>query len=494
MNQIVRIALADWQARTRTFAFFILAALALQFAYLFVPDAHAGYLTVSVGGTRGIYNSAWMGALNALCSVLILGFVGFYAVRGAVLRDARAGSAGIVAASPVSRIAFITGKWASNFALLGFVATVLLVGAMIMQQVRAEDRAFDGLAYAGPFVFVVLPACAVIAALAVLFDTVRPLRGVWGSVLWFFVVFFAIEFPLMAWTKSGAASPFDALGLTPLIAEMGKGLQVVFPGAKLTGLTIGVSNYIRAPRTFVWHGMTWTGLLIAERFAWTAVALGVVGLASLAFNRSADTGARKTTDRANSIGRFVPEVPGLRLLRAEASILFAESGWWWSVVAVAVGVAGLFVPQSGLLRFIVPLALLVPLGKYGSLGTRDRTDGVEELLLSAPRAASRIVAARIVAAGLIGCIPLAGAIVRLPALAVVPFAAAALAIVIGRLSGTPRAFEAMYLVVWYAGALNHAPVLDLPADALATPVMLTLVGLSALAIASVIARLQLRRF
>ena len=493
MSQIARIALADLQARTRSFAFLIVAALALQFAYLFVPDAHAGYLTVSVGGTRGIYNAAWLGALNALCSVLILGFVGFYVVRDAVLRDERAGCAGIVAASPVSRVAFIAGKWTSNVAILGFVATVLLAGAMVMQQVRAEDRAFDALAYAAPFVFVVVPACAVIAALAVLFDTVRPLRGVWGSVLWFFVVSFAIEFPLMAWTKSGAASPLDALGLTTLIAGMTTSLQAAFPGAKLSGLTIGVSNYVRAPQTFVWHGMAWTGVLIAARLVWAAIAVGIVGLASLAFNRSAYSGARVGTRRRTAIGRFVPDIPGLRLLRAEASILFAESGWWWTIAAVTVGLVGFFVPQSALLGFVLPVALLVPLGKYGALGTRDRADGVDELLLSAPRAATRTIAARILAAGLIGCIPLAGAIVRLPALAIVPFAAAALAIVIGRLSGTPRAFEAMYLAVWYAGALNHVPVVDLGADALVTPAVLTLVAGSALAIASATARFRLRR-
>jgi len=172
-----RIALADWRARTRTFAFLLVAGAMLQLTYLLVPDAHAGYLTVSVSGTRGVYDAAWMGAINAVCTVIILAFASFYAIRGAVGRDERCGTDGIVAASPVSNIRFIASKWVSDIAVLLFIALVLLVGSMVMQQVRAEDRRFDAAAYLLPFFIVVVPSCAVIGAAATLFEKLRPLRG-----------------------------------------------------------------------------------------------------------------------------------------------------------------------------------------------------------------------------------------------------------------------------------------------------------------------------
>jgi hypothetical protein len=88
-------------------------------------------------------------------------------------------------------------------------------------------------------------------------------------------------------------------------------------------------------------------------------------------------------------------------------------------------------------------------------------------------------------------VPLAGALVRYPALALVPFAAAALAIVVGRFSGTPRTFEAFYLALWYLGSLNHAPIVDLPNDAATAPATLVAVLISTIAGAAILARAQL---
>jgi hypothetical protein len=103
---------------------------------------------------------------------------------------------------------------------------------------------------------------------------------------------------------------------------------------------------------------------------------------------------------------------------------------------------------------------------------------------------TRTIVARIVAAGLIGCVPLAGTLVRYPALAVVPFAAAALAIALGTLTGAPRVFECLYLAVWYFGVLNHLPFADLPADALVAPAVFVTAGLATILIAGAGTRLR----
>lgn len=492
MSAIARIALADWQARTRSFAFLIVTAVALEFAYLFVPDGRAGYATVSVDGVRGTYNAAWMGGLYALCTVLLIAFAGFYVVRGSVSRDDRAGTSDIVAASPVSDFAFVAGKWASNLAILLFVATVLLCGCAMMQQVRAENHAFAAPAYLLPFALVVAPTCALVAAFAVLFDAIRPLRGVGGAVAWFFAVNFLIVAPVTFSVTQGKSSPFDAFGMSPLIATMSEAAHAAFPSAKANDISIGW-NESSVNKLFTWQGMNWSADLIVERVCWFAIALGIVWLASLAFNRRALADRRTPQIRRLPIGRFIPDVPGLRLLRAELIVLAGQAGLWWLAAATALGIAGAFVPPSALQSAVLPMALLLPLVVYGTLGTRDRDAGVAEFIASAPHAAGRTVAARIIAGGLLGTLPLAGALVHLPALAIVPFAAAALAMFAGRLSGTPRGFEALYVAVWYLGTLNHMPGVDLPADALKAPAMLTIAGCITLAVAAVSARLQLRR-
>jgi hypothetical protein len=490
VTAILGIALADWRARTRSFSFLIVAALALEFAYLFVPDRHAGYATVMIGTARGIYNAAWMGGLTALCSSMLLVFVGFYLVRGSVGRDERAGTAEIVAAAPVTRVAFVTGKFFSNLAILAFVSSLLVAGCAVMQQVRGEARAFDAGAYLMPFALVVAPTCALLAAIAVLFDTLRPLRGMWGSVAWFFIASFALVIPLSAWDTHGTTL-IDPFGLVPLVGAMSAAAHAAFPAISGRDVNIGVSAS-DASHTFVWAGMHWTFATIVSRIGWVVVAAAVVGIASLSFDRFATPRVRSQLRARRSIASFVPPIPGLRLVRAELDVLVGATNPWMLAALVATGVAGAFVPYAGLLEAVIPIALLLPLPFYGMLAGGERR-GVDALVLSAPHAVSRTIAARIVAAGLLGTVPLAGALVHLPALAVVGFASAALAMVIGRITGTPRAFEAIYIAVWYVGALNHMTVADLGADAVASPRTLALAGGLALGIAAAGTRVLLRR-
>jgi hypothetical protein len=485
---ILGIALADWRARTRSFTFLIVGALALEFAYLFVPDQHAGYATVMIGTARGIYNAAWMGGLTALCSTILLAFVGFYLVRGAVGRDERFGTAEIVAAAPVTRIAFVAGKFFSNLAILTLISTLLVVGCAVMQQVRGETRAFDAGAYLLPFALVVIPSCALLAAIAVLFDTLRQLRGVWGSVAWFLIAPFAIVVPLSAHNYHAAIDPF---GLAPLVDAMSAAAHTAFPGISTRDASIGASE-TRSLQTFAWTGMHWTFASVASRVVWLGVAAAVVGVASVSFNRFATPRVRSQRRARRSIASFVPTIPGLRLVRAELDVLAGATNGWLLAALVATGIAGAFVPRVGLLEAVIPIALLLPLPFYGMLAGGERR-GVDALVLSAPHAVSRTIAARIVAAGLLGTVPLAGAIVHLPALAIVGFASGALAMVIGRISGTPRTFEALYIAVWYLGALNHLPIADLGADAAAAPRTLALAGSLAVCIAAAGSRALLRR-
>jgi hypothetical protein len=361
-----------------------------------------------------------------------------------------------------------------------------------MQQVRGESHAFDAAAYLLPFALIVLPTCVLVAACAALFDTVRPLRGVWGAVLWFFVVNFMLVASIESMVAHPAAYPLDAMGITPLIAQMSAAAHAAFPAVRVNDMNIGMSD---APvhRFFLWAGMRWSAAIVLGRLLWLAIAGAIVALAGFAFDRYATATPKAGRALRLPIGRVLPDVPGLRLLRAELIVLAGHAGLWWLAASAALGVAGAFVPAAGLAGVVLPIALLLPLVVYGSLGTRDRDAGVDEFIASAPHAAARTIAARVVAAGLLGTLPLAGALVHAPALAIVPFAAAALAMFVGRLSGTPRGFEALYVAAWYLGPLNHMPIADLPADAFKAPAALALTGAATLAIAAIGARLQLRR-
>ena len=71
--------------------------------------------------------------------------------------------------------------------MLAAMVFVMAVAALCMQMFRAEDRALRLWALLSPLLLYALPAMALVAALAVLFETLPVLRGGVGNVVWFFV-------------------------------------------------------------------------------------------------------------------------------------------------------------------------------------------------------------------------------------------------------------------------------------------------------------------
>ena len=224
MSAVVAVALADARQRTRTFTTLLIVAFGLQIGYLFVPDASASYVTVDMGGWRGIYDSNWMGAATALMIVTLFPLAGFFLVRPAMTRDASLGTLDLVLAAPLSRAAIVLGKWVSNIAVLAGVAGVTMLAAIVMQLVRSENRTIDLTAYLLPYLIVVLPACAVTAACAVVFSTIPGMGGILGGVVWFFVWTAMLVIPIgqTEGTRMVAAEPF---GLTAITSSLFASLQ-----------------------------------------------------------------------------------------------------------------------------------------------------------------------------------------------------------------------------------------------------------------------------
>src|SRR6185437_12617494 len=169
MSGILSIARADAAERMRRFAFLVVVIAALYAGYLYVPDATAKYHTVMIYGHAGIYNSAFYGATIAALTGGFLAMFGFFLVRGAGERDAECGVDGIVAASPVRKATFVVGKWLSNAAVLWTVAGVSYVAAMAMEMLRNHTVAVNLAGYLSPFLFISVPAMAVVAAIAITF-------------------------------------------------------------------------------------------------------------------------------------------------------------------------------------------------------------------------------------------------------------------------------------------------------------------------------------
>jgi hypothetical protein len=483
VTPILAIAGADATERTRRFTFVVAMAAALYAGYLYVPDIHAHYATVAMHGHRGVYNSAYLATAIALLTSSFLGLIGFFLVRGSVERDRTFDVDGVVCASPVRRTTFLFGKFASNLVTLCAIAGISLIAAIFMQQVRGEDRHFDALAFVMPFLLITVPAMAMVSAVAVAFDVIKPLRGALGAIVYVFLWTAFLSIP-MSTTGGAQLSPYDPLGMTAVTSNLRAAAIAAFPNEKNNDVTaVGIERLPKGEKTpYRFNGIDWTAAIVEQRLAWLAIALLLVLASSAFFDRfrREATGSRR---RSFSVdwSRLLPNIERLRLVRAEFMLLVNGASIWWLAGAIGLTIAMAVAPLDIVTRFILPVAFIWPLERLSSLGARERIWNVADILGATRGFAARTLFAQWGCATLLGSLLCIGYIVRLTftgdpvgALACIAVAAAtaAVALTMGALTGTPRLFEAVYLIVWYVGPINHLPLLDYSQATVTAPLAL----------------------
>ena len=173
MNTLLALARADVLERVRRYGFLVLTGLVLWLGY----GAYQGSVHVRLVDFVGRWNSAWAGGMMAMIANTFLSLFGFWFVRNAVDRDERTGVGPILATTPLTRAAYVVGKALSHFTVLALMALLLFASAVVIQLLRGGLGPVVPLDYLGPYVFVVLPALALTAACAILFETTPGLRG-----------------------------------------------------------------------------------------------------------------------------------------------------------------------------------------------------------------------------------------------------------------------------------------------------------------------------
>ena len=485
---------ADFLERVRRYSFLIVLGLTIYLGYLFVPPADADYVTVSLGAYRGVYNSAWIGGMMAILTVTLLTLPGFYLVKNAIERDERTGVGQIIAATPVRKPLYLVGKWLSNVAVLAVMVAALTLAAGTMQWIRGEDLRLDLWALTAPFVFVVLPALAMVAAVAVLFETLGWLRGGLGNVVYFFVWNTVLISTFIRLDSGITTSDNDVLGLTTILAGMTDAARAAFPNYD-GGVIIGASEASGPLQTFVWMGTDWTAFLIAGRLLWVGVAAGVALLATLFFNRFDSSREKMWGSKgagvlgSNSVNSS--RLPGeasilapwphltlspietrfnfFTLLLAELRLLLKGQRWWWYVIAGGLIVISLINPANVARERVLMLAWVWPVLIWSALGARETYHGVGPIVFTALRPLQRQLPAAWLAGVLVTALAGAGVAARLliagdgmgllawcVGVAFIP----SLALALGVWSGDHKLFEVVYVTWWYFGPVNGLPALD----------------------------------
>ncbi len=477
LRSIHAVAWADFAERTRSYAFLLMLGSAVWVAY----ESAVGHIVVRVDNYRGVFNSAWVGGAFSLVASTLLSLVGFYFIKGSVERDRRTRVGEILGATRMSSLEYACGKALSHVGVLLSVTAVLAGCAVLVQVFKGEVHTLDLGALLTPFLVAVVPGLFVSAALAVLFECTPLLSGTIGNVA-FFVLWTTA---LAATIGKGVQDPF---GIAPVFKSMSRACQLQHPGAG-EGFSLTIAGESSVQGTFLWTGLEWSWATVSGRLAWMGIALVLVGVASLVFDRfNASPDPRMLAPRIRKQAR-----PGARRLDARVFSgilgLFGGGGflglagselrlalqglpWIWWLVLAGVLLAQSLAPLDVSRTILLPLGWLWPIGVWSSMGTRERQHYTGPLVFSSAGALSRQFPAMWLAGVVVALLASAGTGIRLalaghgPALlgwgtglVFIP----TLALASGVLSGNRKFFEITYLVLWYMGLLQGAPGLDFAA-------------------------------
>src|SRR5690349_3736292 len=189
---IYHLARADVLERVRRYSFLVMLGLVVLLGY----QTAVGNVRLQLGQYRGEFNSAWIGGMMSLIITFFIGWFGFYLVKGSVARDRETGVGQIMATTPMSRPAYMLGKWISNFLILMTMIVILVIFGFIIQVINGESTQVDLGAYLSPFLVIVTPLLAVVAAMAVLFEAIPFLSGGFGNIVYFFAFVMIIPFTM----------------------------------------------------------------------------------------------------------------------------------------------------------------------------------------------------------------------------------------------------------------------------------------------------------
>lgn len=310
LQRLISIARADFRQRFRNRTLLAVPVLIAYLGHLITGEG----VTFVVGSYTGAATAAWFAGVTALAGTALLVIFGFYLVTGTIERDRRTGVGALVATTPIRGSTYVFGKWLSHVALLAVLVGTLALATLGTFLLRGSGP-LALWPVVSPFLLVTLPAMTLVGAVAVLFETIRPLRATAGKVAYFVLAMTAFAMA-SAGILPGAMDPFGF----GLIRESMVSSLVAQTPETTSPQTFAFTNMEATAGTFRWPGITWTFWQVGERLTLVILATILVTAAGMAFDRfapvtaetsdTADRSDRSPTMDAPSVDVPSPATPG----------------------------------------------------------------------------------------------------------------------------------------------------------------------------------------
>ncbi|HEV2748121.1 MAG TPA: hypothetical protein VGW34_12590, partial [Allosphingosinicella sp.] len=273
---VARSSLGTSLARySRSWGLWLLLLIAPVGARFWIPGENDTTVVIAVNGKAPVMTSAMLGvSLGIVVSTLLLPVAFIYLRSNATRRQPWQ----VEEVAPASRVAIALGRFGADVAVLAAVlAAMTLAGWFIAWLLLPLDRIHLGEVTLALWL-IAAPALTGVAALRILFDALRPTRGPFGEVLYFFVWMASIIAPIAGAERhvSFADNMTDFAGFVrPLSYDLP-------PGAK-NDFAIGASPVQRGKIALdVKSGLLSEGY-VASRFAWAGLAAALAAFAGLVY-------------------------------------------------------------------------------------------------------------------------------------------------------------------------------------------------------------------
>ncbi|PZD92948.1 ABC transporter permease [Paenibacillus sambharensis] len=499
-RSLYHIVRADFYERARSYGFLVTIVLTILAAYFFVPFTDAKYGVVMINEHRGVYNSAWIGATVVMSTVTILSLIGFALVKNAIDRDRMTRVGQIIATTPISKFGYLFGKFVSNFIVLAIIVLIAFLVSIAMQLIRNEDTTIQLLDLLLPFVLVALPVMALVAALAVLFESTRFLSGGAGIIVYFFL-WSQVFLNYGVTVQLGNLALSSPMGLEVFYDSM---IDTFREQKNVTGpveRADGIIELDRPLETFVWGGVDWTSEIVAGRLAWVVIALAVVLLAALVFRGFDKVMTRESFDlfsifrrkkkggkdegwessgglSAKALSGISLQFSFLNLLRYELWLMLKGQKWWWYLVAIVFIAGDLLLPLDMVRSMLGPLTWVWPILIWSSMGVRELRFNTRDIVFSSMHPLERQIPATWCAGFIIALLTgigfglkllLEGDLGGLFAWFVGAMFIPSLALALGIWTRTNKTFEVVLLVIMFVGVMNQLQVFDFMGSMASSP-------------------------
>ena len=481
IQAIRTLALLEARVRLRRLSTLATLLAVVALSWLVISDPAGGQTLIAAGGARVRYTSAALALGSASQATLLFALAGFYLLRGRAGEDLRSGLGGVIGASEASNGLCVLGRWCGGVLYLSALVGAFMATVLACHAVRGEGP-IEPLVYLQTYLLVLGPMVLFTASCALLFDSWAPLMGKRGDLL-YFMLWIGQMAMLPAVTESQRppfAIPVDFTGMSAI-------LTVLSAYFDIHHMSVGIADFDPRKAALTLPSWTWSGGLAAMRCFTALLAclplLPAVGL----FHRYSPDRVKPTRSRARRSPLALLD-GWLRPLSRLAQPLFRMAARWPGLAGQALADVALTLAASptaiALLLAVQVLALalgprlLAPLVLacvtcwgvlVSDLPTRDADAGCAILGAAVPGGGMRRHWRQLAASFVLGLMFTGVAMLRMAMSDPLRAAAmlcgvvtlAALASLLGRMSGTGRTFLVLFLLGLTIGVqVDKVPLAD----------------------------------